>query len=62
MPSVREVYKVLDDEIDRLESKAEESEYWFNCYEFLEEIIDGDISKLSDKQTDWLERILQEVQ
>lgn len=62
MPTVREAYKISEDELDRLEVKAEENDYWYNCYEFLGEVVDRDIIKLSDKQTVWLEKILEEIQ
>lgn len=60
-PTIMEVYKITDDEIEVIENKGEESEYWMNCYEFIVEILDKTINQLSEKQIDWLERILSDI-
>lgn len=42
---------------DNLAEKAGESEYWENCEKFYLQVCDKDVSTLSIKQMDWLERI-----
>lgn len=62
MTTVRQVFKITDEELERLEVKAEDSEYWMKCHEFIQQIIDQKYEYLTDKQTEWLERIMNEIQ
>lgn len=62
MITVRQIFKITDEELERLEVKAEDSEYWMKCCEFMQQIIDQKYEYLTDKQTEWLEKIMNEIQ
>ena len=57
----KEVFKITDEDLNKLEVKAEDSEYWTKCYEFIEQIIDKPYENLSDKQIAWLEDIMYRI-
>ena len=61
MATIREVYKITDDELDALDEKAQESKYWNEVYNFVLQIVDRNLEAISDKQQEWLEKILDEV-
>lgn len=61
MATIQEAYKITDDELDALDEKAQESDYWDKAYNFVLQVIDKNLETISDKQQVWLETILHEV-
>ena len=57
--TVADVYQFDEDE---LHLKADDSEYWANCFSFYEQVKDCPIGVLSQKQIDWLERISEKLE
>ena len=54
---VCEVYKEIN--LDDLFDRAETSEYWNSAHKFVQQVWDKEVDELSQKQIDWLDRILE---
>jgi hypothetical protein len=47
-------------DLEFLEVMACEGDYWENCFNFIQENWDEDVESLSEKQSDWANRILED--
>jgi len=55
MPTVKEIYNNVD--IDELKERAAISHFWENSLKFFKDVMNQDISKMTEKQIGFLERI-----
>ena len=56
---VKEMFSI--EEFNILMEKADEGDYWESCYKFVEQIQDKEVSFLSSKQRDWLDKIVEKL-
>lgn len=51
-----------EDEFGNLQDRASESPYWESCLTFIEQKAQTNVNNLSEKQRDWLDKIVDGLQ
>ena len=63
MMTVEEVFTEESIDLDMVQERSEESgsEYWENCYSFLDQKWSDPVEDLTEKQSQWVDRIREDM-